>query len=88
MAENYSLNSKFGLNVSSQGAQTKQQTQQIDISKNVGDFFESMTSYVSEFEDVFSGKVEREINMYSRQAMFVGMNLRASEQKRNFDMNI
>lgn len=89
MAENYSLNSRFGLNVSSQGAQSKQQAKtNIDISKNIGDFFDSMTSYVSEYEDVFNGKVEREINMYSRQAMIVGMNLRAGETKRSFDMNI
>ena len=89
MAENYSLNSTFGLNVSSQGAQTKQSPKtSVDIAKNVGDFIDSMTSYVSEYEDVFTGKVERDINMYSRQAMIVGMNLRAGEQKRNFDMNI
>ena len=89
MAENYSLNSRFGLNVSSQGAQTKQQqNQKVDISKSVGDFVDSMTSYVAQYEDVFNGKVEKEINMYSRQAMIVGMNLRAGEEKRNFDMNI
>ena len=88
MAENYSLNSKFGLNVSPQGAQTKQQNQQVDVSANVGAFFDSMTSYVSEYEDVFNGKVEREINMYARQAMIVGMNLRAGETRRNFDINI
>ena len=88
MAENYSLNSRFGLNVSSQGAQTKQQEHKVDISKSVGDFVDSMTSYVAQYEDVFSGKVEHDINMYSRQAMIVGMNLRAGEEKRNFDMNI
>ena len=87
MAENYSLGSRFGLNVSSQGAQTKQHSE-INISKNVGNFIDSMTSYVSEYENVFNGKVEKEINMYSRQAMIVGMNLRAGEQKRQFDMNI
>ena len=89
MAENYSLNSRFGLNVSSQGTQTKQQPKEKnDVSKSVGDFVDSMTSYVAKYEDVFNGKVEREINMYSRQAMIVGMNLRAGEEKRNFDMNI
>ena len=89
MAENYSLNSRFGLNVSSQGAQTKQAPKSnIDITKNVGDFIDSMTSYVAEYENVFDGSVEREINMYSRQAMIVGMNLRAGEVKRQFDMNI
>ena len=89
MAENYSLNSRFGLNVSSQGAQTKQsQKANVDIAKNVGDFIDSMTSYVAEYEDVFNGKVEHEINMYSRQAMIVGMNLKAGEVKRSFDINI
>ena len=58
------------------------------VTKSVSDFVDSMTSYVSEYEDVFNGKVEREINMYSRQAMIVGMNLRAGETKRSFDMNI
>lgn len=88
MAENYSLSSRFGLNVSSQGAQTKQQNPETGISKNVGDFIDSMTSYVSEYENVFNGNVEKEINMYSRQAMIVGMNLRAGEVKRQFDVNI
>ena len=37
MAENYSLNSRFGLNVSSQGAQTKQQEHKVDISKRIED---------------------------------------------------
>lgn len=89
MAENYSLNSRFGLNVSSQGAQAKQSLNpNKDISKNVGDFIDSITNYSPEYEDVFTGKVEHQINMYSRQAMIVGMNLKAGEQKRNFDMNI
>jgi len=89
MAENYSLNSRFGLNVSSQGAQSKQaQKTNVDISKSVGELFDTMTSYVSKYENVFSGEVEREINMYSRQAMIVGMNLKAGEVKRSFDMNI
>lgn len=88
MAENYSLGSKFGLNVSSQGTQNKQPKTNVDISKNVGEFIDSMTSYVAKYEDVFSGKVEKEINMHARQAMIVGMNLRAGEGKRQFDMNI
>ena len=89
MAENYSLNSSFGLNVSTRNAQSKQLAEVgAEVSKNVGEFIDSMTSYVAKHEDVFSGKVEQEINMYSRQAMIVGMNLRASEEKRSFDMNI
>ena len=89
MAENYSLNSRFGLNVSSQGAKNKQAQQtQAELSKSVGNLFDSMTSYVSKYENVFNGDVEREINMYSRQAMIVGMNLKAGETKRQFDVNI
>lgn len=89
MAENYSLNSRFGLNVSTKGAASQQaQNANVDIAKSVGDLFDSMTGYVSKYENVFSGEVEREINMYSRQAMIVGMNLKAADTKRNFDMNI
>ena len=41
------------------------------------------------YEDVFNGNVEKEIGMYSRKAMIVGMNLKASDKNiRNFDMNI
>ena len=89
MAENYSLNSRFGLNVSSQGAKNKQAQQiNVDLSQNVGNLFDSMTNYVSKYENVFNGDVEREINMYSRQAMIVGMNLKVGETKRQFDVNI
>jgi hypothetical protein len=89
MAENYSLNSRFGLNVSSQGAKNKQAQQaNVELSKNVGNLFDSMTNYVSKYENVFNGDVEREINMYSRQAMIVGMNLKAGETRRQFDVNI
>lgn len=90
MAENYSLNSRFGFNVSQQGAKTQQQVQKtnIDLSKTAADLFDSMTSYVAKYENVFNGDVEREIGMYSRQSMIVGMNLKAAEEKRKFDMNI
>lgn len=89
MAENYSLNSRFGLNVSSQGAKNQPAQKNTEtISQKVGDLFDSMTQYVAKYENVFSGDVEREINMYSRQAMIVGMNLKAGEQKRQFDVNI
>lgn len=88
MAENYSLNSRFGLNVT-KGAQNQQAQQtNTETGKNIGDLFASMNDFVSKYDDVFSGKVEHEINMYSRQAMIVGMNLKASETKRSFDMNI
>ena len=43
---------------------------------------------LDKYEDVFNGTVEKQINMYSRQAMIVGMNLRAGETKREFDVNI
>ena len=43
MAENYSLNSRFGFNVSQQGAKTQQQVQKtnIDLSKTAADLFDS-----------------------------------------------
>ena len=92
MAENYSLNSGFGLNVSNQRTkkQPTQQAQTVEsFSKSVGDFVDSMTSYVAKYENVFNGDVEREINMYSRQAMIVGMNLKNSDSTiRRFDVNI
>ena len=43
---------------------------------------------LNKYENVFSGNVENQINMYSRQAMIIGMNLKAAEPKRNFDVNI
>lgn len=89
MAENYSLNHGFGLNVSPNGAKNKQAPSiNVDIAKNVGDLLDLTTSYVAKYEDVFNGKVEHETNMYSRQAMIIGMNLNATETKRQFDMNI
>ena len=88
MAENYSLNSGFGLNVSSGTKNQQASNINIEAEKNVGNLFNSMTSFVSKYEDVFNGNVEHEINMYSRQAMIVGMNLKAGETKRSFDMNI
>lgn len=89
MAENYSLNNSFGLNVSSQGAKNQQaQKINIDVAKNVGDLLDLTTSYVAKHENVFNGDVEREINMYHRQMMIIGMNMNATETKRQFDMNI
>ncbi len=89
MAENYNLGSKFGLNVSSKGNKLQsaevKKTEAENITPNL---FDSMTSYVAKYENVFNGEVAEEINMYSRQAMIVGMNLKAAEQKRSFDMNI
>ena len=88
MAENYSLNSRFGLNVTSNTKNQQAQQTNVEIEKTVGNLFDTMTNFVSKYEDVFNGNVEHEINMYSRQAMIVGMNLKAGETKRSFDMNI
>ena len=90
MAEKYTLNSRFGLNVSQQGTKAQQQVKQaaVELQKNVSELFDSMTGYIAKNESVFNGDVEREIGMYSRQAMIVGMNLKAGEEKRKFDMNI
>ena len=89
MAENYSLNSKFGLNVSTKGAQNQNAQKAVqNISQNVGELFDSMTGYVAKYENVFNGDVAKEIGMYSRQAMIVGMNLKQGETKHKFDMNI
>ena len=65
MAENYSLNSKFGYNVSP--SKTKINAPKIpvkEIQENIGNLFDTMTGYVQKYENVFSGDVEKEINMY------------------------
>ncbi len=90
MAENYNIGSKFGLNVSSQGSKTLDpQKTGSSNSSSAENLFSSMTNYVDKYENVFNGEVANEINMYSRQAMIVGMNLRAADTTiRKFDMNI
>lgn len=90
MAENYSLGARFGFNVSQQGTKSAAaQTNEAGLIESAGNIFESMTSYVAKYENVFNGDVEKEINMFSRQAMIVGMNLKAADKNhRNFDMNI
>ena len=91
MAQNYNLGSKFGFNVSQSqvGKQGSFAPKKIDIGETVGNILDSMTNYVDKYEDVFNGKVAKDIGMYSRQAMIVGMNLKASDKNiRNFDMNI
>ena len=89
MAENYSLNSKFGYNVTpNKGKVNAPKNPAKEVQENIVNLFDNMTGYVQKYENVFTGDVEREINMYERQAMIVGMNLRAGEVKRNFDMNI
>ena len=91
MAQNYNLGSKFGFNVAQPktGGQHQVAPKKVDVGEAVGNFIDSMTSYVDKYEDVFNGNVAKEIGMYSRQAMIVGMNLKVSDQNvRNFDMNI
>ena len=89
MAQNYNLGSKFGLNVTPQSTKTYQGTKrELDINPNSPNLFDSMSNYLKKNENVFNGDVAKEINMYSRQAMIVGMNLKAAETKRSFDVNI
>ncbi len=89
MAQNYNLGSRFGLNVSTQSAKTYQTPKkELDINPSSPNLFDSMSNYFIKNENVFNGDVAKEINMYSRQAMIVGMNLKAAETKRSFDMNI
>lgn len=89
MAQNYSLNSGFGLNVTHRGTQTPAKQAVETLTSTVGGLFDSVGDYFSKNEKVFNGDVEREINMYSRQMMIVGMNLKASDNTvRRFDMNI
>ena len=89
MAENYSLGSRFGFNVSQQGAKAPTVQPKEVIQESVENIFESITGYVAKYENVFNGDVEKEIGMYSRQAMIVGMNLKSADKNhRNFDMNI
>ena len=90
MAENYSLGQGFGFNISKKpiNADTVKHAVQ-NIDEAVGNLFDGATNYVDKYEDVFNGNVEREINMYTRQAMIVGMSLRAEgERKPQFDTNI
>ena len=88
MAQNYNLNSNFGFNVTGAN-RTSVQKQSENLAEKASNLFDSMTNYVDKYENVFSGEVEKEINMYSRQAMIVGMNLKAADNTiRRFDMNI
>jgi len=85
VAENYSLGSKFGFNIASP---TKGLTSGVNIN-TANDLFDIQNSKDTQYENVFNGSIAEQINMYSRQAMIVGMNLKAAEgEKRNFDMNI
>ena len=88
MAQNYNLNSTFGLNVTGNN-NVQPKAQDAEVLPKSADLFDSLTSYVDKYENVFTGDVEKEINMYSRQAMIVGMNLKAADKTiRRFDVNI
>jgi len=89
MSQNYNLNSSFGFNVTGGNGSASIQKQAPELLQKTAELFDSMTNYVDKYENVFSGDVEKEINMYSRQMMIVGMNLKAADKNiRKFDMNI
>ena len=90
MSENYSLNNGFGFNISKSVINKNNVKQAVEnINESVGSLFDNMTGFVDKYENVFNGEVEREINMYTRQSMIVGMSLRAEAERRHgFDMNI
>ena len=90
MAENYSLNNGFGLNVQKNNIKPSEAKNKVkSLDETVGDLFDNITGYVAKYENVFNGEVEKETNMYIRQSMMVGMNLRAEDKRKpNFDMNI
>ncbi len=88
MAQNYNLGSRFGLNVTPQTKSYQTPKKELDINPESPNLFDSMSNYFIKNENVFNGDVAKEINMYSRQAMIVGMNLKAAETKRSFDVNI
>jgi len=89
MAQNYNLNSAFGLNVTQGNSKAQAQQQNIVLNLKAVNLFDSMTNYVDKYENVLTGEVEKEINMYSRQMMIVGMNMKAADKTiRKFDMNI
>ena len=87
MAQNYNLNSSFGLNV--MGGNVVQPKQaEAGAMQDAPGLFESIAN-IDKYESVYTGDVEKEINMYSRQMMIVGMNLKAADKTiRKFDMNI
>ena len=90
MSENYSLNHNFGFNIAKNNVNKNIVNKAVqNIDEAVVNLFDNMTNYVAKYENVFNGDVEKEINMYTRQSMIVGMSLRAeSERKPDFDVNI
>lgn len=89
MAENYSLGSKFGFNVTGHSAQQAKTKGQAEAMVNAGSIFNPVDNFFSKYEQVLNGNVDHDINMYTRQSMIIGMNLRASDGNiHRFDMNI
>ncbi len=88
MSQNYNLNSSFGFNVSSRNAQGSQ-AHKLSIGANAHDILGTSFDKSESIEKVFNGDVEKEIGMYSRQAMIVGMSLKAVDNNiRRFDFKI
>lgn len=89
MAENYSLGSKFGFNVTGQPAKQAKTGAQAEAMVNANSIFSPVDNFFAKYEDVLNGNIDHDINMYSRQSMIIGMNLRASDGNiHRFDMNI
>ena len=89
MGQNYNLNSTFGYNVTQRTAQKQPEAQRTNsIDTTISSLIDSFSSFSPEKERVYSGDVAKEINMYTRQAKIVGMNLRNAEDKRRFDVNM
>ena len=60
MAENYNLNSAFGLNISSRNANNAQA--QKSVAQELSKEFDSVFNYVDKYENVLNGDVAKEIN--------------------------
>ncbi|MBR1617469.1 hypothetical protein IJ670_04890 [bacterium] len=87
--ENYSINSSFGRNVMPQSANTSSKEQGTNLFEKTAEILDSITGFVDKYENVFNGDVQNEINLISRQAMLIGMSLKAGDTTvRNFDMNM
>ena len=87
MAQNYNINSSFGFNVMPKNAGTAGQNAEAELFETAS--VQESNNFFDKYENVFNGNVEQEINLYSRQMMIIGMNLKAADTtKRNFDISI
>jgi len=87
MAQNYNINSSFGFNVMPRNAGASGQNAEADLFETAS--VQESNNFFDKYEKVFNGDVENEINLYYRQMMIVGMNLKASDNTiRSFDMKI